>query len=79
VHCLSRDASGLIQVSGRVFGSGGENFAGQDFAATIDVDSQPQRFSDLKVGEPGTLAPCSGGLPTFHTVTDGEYQVSGGQ
>lgn len=79
VHCLSRDASGLIQVSGRVFGSGGEDFVGKDFAATVDVDGQPQRFSDLRTGDPGTFAPCSGGLPTFHTVTDGGYQANGGQ
>jgi hypothetical protein len=79
VHCLSRDADGLIQVSGRVFGSGGQNFAGKDFAATIDVDGEPQRFSDLKIGEPGTIEPCGGGLPPFHTVTDGGYQVSGGR
>jgi hypothetical protein len=77
VHCLSRDAAGLIQVSGRVFGSGGQNFAGQDFAATIDADSSPQRFSDLKVGEAGTLTPCGGGNPGFHPVTEGGYEVSG--
>jgi len=79
VHCLSRDAGGLIQVSGRVFGSGGENFAGKDFAATIDVDSDPQRFSEVKISEPDTVGPCSGGLPTFHTVNEGGYEVSGDQ
>jgi hypothetical protein len=79
VHCLSRDASGLIQVSGTVMGSGGEDFAGQDFAATIDVDGDPQRFSDPRFGEPDTLTPCGGGLPTFHTVTEGGYQADGGQ
>ena len=76
VHCLSRDATGLIQVSGRVFGSGGEDFAGKDFAATVDVDGSPQRFSDVKIGEPGTLTACGGGEPTFHTVTDGGYEAS---
>jgi hypothetical protein len=79
VHCLSRDASGLIQVSGRIFGSGGQDFAGKDFAATIDVDSQPQRFSDVRIGEPDSLAPCSGGLPTFHDVTEGGYETAGGE
>ncbi|MGH9041687.1 MAG: hypothetical protein ACRDZ3_15825 [Acidimicrobiia bacterium] len=76
VHCLTRDAAGLIQVSGRVFGSGGENFAGKDFAATVDVDGSPQRFSDARFGEPGTLTACGGGEPTFHTVTDGGYEAS---
>ncbi len=79
VHCLARDASGLIQVSGRVFGSGGQNFVGKDFAATIDVDSSPQRFSDLKIGEAGSFAACSGGLPGFHPVTEGGYEANGGQ
>lgn len=79
VHCLSRDAAGLIQVSGSIFGSGGEDAAGQDFAATIDADSEPQRFSTVRVGEPGTIAPCSGGEPEFHTVTEGGYTVTGGR
>ncbi|MGH8992749.1 MAG: hypothetical protein ACRDZ7_14675 [Acidimicrobiia bacterium] len=77
VHCLSRDASGLIQVSGRIFGSGGQNFAGKDFAATIDVDSSPQRFSDVTLGEAGTVGACSGGQPSFHGVTDGGYETEG--
>ncbi|HVW35631.1 MAG TPA: hypothetical protein VHL53_24070, partial [Acidimicrobiia bacterium] len=48
VHCLTRDAAGLIQVSGRIFGSGGRNDAGQDFAATVDTQSSPQRFSGVR-------------------------------
>ena len=79
VHCLARDANGLIQVSGRVFGSGGQNFAGQDFAATLDVDGDPQRFSDARFGDPETIEPCSGGLGTFHPVTDGGYQATDGE
>lgn len=79
VHCLTRDANGLVQVSGRVFMSGGQNFVGKDFAATIDVDSSPQRFSDLRVGDTGTVAPCSGGGAGFHPVTEGGYEASGGR
>ena len=79
VRCLARDAAGLIQVSGTIFGSAGEDVAGKDFAATIDVDSSPQRFSTVRLREPGTVAPCSGGLPEFHTVTEGGYQATGGQ
>lgn len=78
VHCLSRDAAGLVQVSGRVFGSGGEDAAGQDFAATVDVDGSPQRFSDVRLGDPGTIAPCSGGGPGFHPVTRGGYDAAAG-
>ncbi|MGH8971930.1 MAG: hypothetical protein ACRD0C_01825 [Acidimicrobiia bacterium] len=78
VHCLARDAAGLIQVSGRVFASGGQNFVGKDFAATIDVDGSPQRFSDLKIGEAGSFAPCSGGESAFHPVTEGGYEARGG-
>lgn len=78
VHCLSRDAAGLIQVSGRIFASGGENLVGKDFAATIDVESEPQRFSDLRIGEAETLPPCGGGEPGFHAVTQGGYQADGG-
>lgn len=79
VHCLSRDANGLIHVSGRVFGSGGENFAGKDFFATLDVNGDPQGFSDAKIAEPDTLAPCSGDLPVVHSVTDGGYQANDGR
>jgi hypothetical protein len=75
VHCLTRDANGLMQVSGRVFGSGGRNDAGRDFAATIDTEGQPQRFS-VRLGAPGTIAPCSGGTADFHPVTRGGYESS---
>jgi hypothetical protein len=77
VRCLSRDANGLIQASGFIFGSGGENDAGQDFAVTIDTQSSPQRFSDLRLAEPKTLVPCSGGGPGFHPVTRGGYRTEG--
>ena len=76
VHCLTRDAKGLIQVSGRIFASGGRDDAGQDFAATIDTESKPQRFSDVRLGAPGTIAPCSGGGADFHPVTRGRYESS---
>ena len=76
VHCLTRDANGLIQVSGRIFGSGGRNDAGQDFAATVDTESRPQRFSGVRLGAPGTIAPCSGGTADFHPVTRGGYESS---
>jgi hypothetical protein len=74
VHCLTRDANGLMQVSGRIFGSGGRNDAGRDFAATIDTESKPQRFSGVRFGDPGTIAPCSGGTADFHPVTRGGYE-----
>ena len=76
VHCLTRDADGLIQVSGRIFGSGGRDDAGQDFAATIDTESTPQRFSGVRLGPPGSIAPCSGGTGVFHPVTKGGYDSS---
>lgn len=78
VRCLTRDDDGLVQVSGVVFGSGGRDHVGDAFAATVDVDAEPQRFSDLRLGEPGTVGPCSGGGPGFHTVTRGGYQATGG-
>ena len=76
VRCLTRDAAGLMQVSGRIFGSGGRNDAGQDFAATIDTQSSPQRFSGVRLGPPGSIAPCSGGTGEFHPVTRGGYESS---
>ncbi len=76
VHCLSRDAAGLVQLSGTIFGSGGEDAAGKDFAVTVDADGSPQRFSDLRLGDPGTIAACSGGAPEFHPVTRGGYDAS---
>ena len=76
VRCLTRGADGLMQVSGRIFGSGGRDDAGQDFAATIDTESTPQRFSGLRLGPPGTIAPCSGGTSDFHPVTSGGYESS---
>lgn len=75
-HCLARDAQGLIQVSGRVFASGGQNDVGEDFAATIDTESKPQRFSGVRLGSPGTIAPCSGGTADFYPVTRGRYESS---
>lgn len=76
VHCLTRDAKGLMQVSGRLFASGGRDDAGRDFAVTIDTESNPQRFSGLRLGAPGTIAPCSGGTSDFHPVTRGGYESS---
>ena len=76
VRCVTRDGAGLIQISGRIFGSGGRDDAGQDFAATIDTESRPQRFSDVRLGAPGTIAPCSGGAADFHPVTRGGYESS---
>lgn len=76
VRCLTRGADGLMQVSGRIFGSGGRNDAGQDFAATIDTESTPQRFSGVRLGPPGSIAPCSGGTGVFHPVTSGGYESS---
>lgn len=76
VRCLTRDGSGLIQISGRIFGSGGRDDAGRDFAATIDTESRPQRFSGVRLGAPGTIVPCSGGTADFHPVTRGGYESS---
>jgi len=76
VHCLTRDAAGLMQVSGRIFASGGRNDAGRDFAVTIDTESQPQRFSGVRFGPPGSIEPCSGGTADFHPVTRGGYESS---
>src|SRR4051812_25627375 len=74
VRCLTRDANGLMQVSGRIFGSGGRNDAGRDFAVAIDTQSEPQRFSGVRLGDPGTIAPCSGGTADFHPVTRGGFE-----
>ena len=76
VHCLTRDATGLIQVSGRIFASGGRDDRGKDFAATIDTESKPQRFSGVRLGEAGTIAACSGGTADFYPVTRGGYESS---
>jgi hypothetical protein len=76
VHCLARDDHGLMQVSGRIFASGGRNDAGRDFAVTIDTESQPQRFSGVRFGAPGTIAPCSGGTADFYPVTRGGFESS---
>ena len=76
VHCLTRDADGLIQVSGRIFGSGGRNDAGRDFAVTIDTEHSPQRFTSPRFAAPGTIAPCSGGIGDLHPVTRGGYESS---
>ena len=76
VRCLTRDADHLIQVSGRLFASGGRDDAGRDFAVTIDTESSPQRFSGIRLGAPGTIAPCSGGTADFHPVTRGGFDSS---
>ena len=76
VRCLTRDAHGLMQVSGRLFASGGRNDAGRDFAVTIDTQSTPQRFSGVRLGTPGTIAPCSGGTADLHPVTRGGFESS---
>jgi hypothetical protein len=76
VHCLTRDGAGLIQISGRVFASGGRDDRGKDFAATIDTESKPQRFSGVRLGAPGTIESCSGGTADFFPVTRGGYESS---
>ena len=76
VGCLTRDAAGLMQVSGRVFASGGRDDSGRDFAATIDTESTPQRFSGVRLGDPGTIEPCSGGTNDWYPVTRGAYESS---
>ena len=76
VRCLTRDANDLMQVSGRLFASGGRDDAGRDFAVTIDTQSTPQRFSGVRFGAPGTIAPCSGGTAEFHPVTRGGFDSS---
>ena len=76
VHCLTRGGDGLMQVSGRIFASGGRDDSGQDFAVTVDTESRPQRFSGVRLGAPGTIAPCSGGTVDFHPVTRGGFESS---
>lgn len=76
VRCLTRDAAGLMQLSGRIFASGGRDDSGRDFAATIDTASAPQRFSGVRLGEPGTIEPCSGGTGDWYPVTRGGYESS---
>ncbi|HYH48866.1 MAG TPA: hypothetical protein VEG38_04890 [Acidimicrobiia bacterium] len=76
VRCLTRDAAGFMQVSGRIFASGGRDDSGRDFAATIDTASTPQRFSGVRLGEPGAIAPCSGGTDDWYPVTRGGYESS---
>jgi hypothetical protein len=76
VHCLTRDGNGLMQVSGRIFASGGRDDAGRDFAVTVDTESRPQRFSSVRLGAPSTIAPCSGGGADFHPVTRGGFESS---
>jgi len=76
VRCLTRDANGLMQVSGRLFASGGRDDAGRDFAVTLDTESTPQRFSGVRLGAPGTIAPCGGGTAEFHPVTRGGFDSS---
>src|SRR5258708_34855161 len=57
VHCLTRDANGLMQVSGRIFGSGGRARARPGFAATIDPHSAPPRRRRARPPAPGTPPP----------------------
>ena len=59
-----------------MFGSGGRDDTGQDFAATIDTESRPQRFSGVRLGAPGTIALCSGGTADLYPVTRGGYESS---
>ena len=76
VRCLTRDKNGLMQVSGRIFASGGRDDAGRDFAVTIDTESQPQRFSGVRLGAAGSISPCSGGTGDLYPVTRGGFESS---
>ena len=51
---------------------GGE-LAGKDFAFTIDVPGNPQRFSVPQLGNAGTLSACSAGGATV-PVTRGGFR-----
>jgi len=52
---------------------GGGELAGQDFAFTIDVPGNPQRFSVPQLGKAGTLSACSAGGTTV-PVTRGGFR-----
>jgi hypothetical protein len=56
---------------GPKFGRG--ELAGQDFAFTIDVPGNPQRFSVPQLGKAGTLSACSAGGTTV-PVTRGGFR-----
>ena len=47
---------------------------GKDFAFTIDVPGDPQRFSLAKLGGPGTLSACSAGASDLKPVTRGGFR-----
>ena len=53
--------------------SAGE-LAGKDFAFTIDVPGEPQKFSKPTIGDKGTLAACSGGGDSVE-VTRGQFRT----
>lgn len=125
ITCLSKDANGVVNVSGTVVRSGkhtksdkpgqdtafldellaedgaeparhgrgdgdrwGDRWgdrgrrgrgelAGKDFALTIDVPAKPQKFSVPTIGDPGSLAACSGG-GTAVEVTRGRFRTRDG-
>lgn len=63
----------------RRFGPGGRGrgeLAGKDFAITIDVPGDPQRFSAAKVGDAGTLPACSAGDGAGLAVTRGGFRTT---
>jgi hypothetical protein len=80
------DPSQLLgQLAGSV-GSGGDHGPGQagaldgkDFAFTIDVPGNPQRFSLPKTGDPGTLSACSAGANQLVPVTRGGFRSTESQ
>jgi hypothetical protein len=47
---------------------------GKDFAFTIDVPGDPQRFSLPKLGDAGTLSACSAGASDLKPVTRGGFR-----
>ncbi len=53
---------------------GGGELAGKDFAFTIAVAGEPQKFSKPTIGDKGTLAACSGGGDSVE-VTRGGFRV----
>jgi hypothetical protein len=60
----------------RRFGGGRGELAGKDFAITIDVPGDPQRFTAAKVGDAGTLAACSAGDGAGLAVTRGGFRTT---
>lgn len=79
VTCLRIDAEGVVQLSGRVVRgetAAGVVLAGKDFAFTLDVGSDPQRFSLPRFKDATTLDPCSGGRPVIVPVSQGQIRLA---